>query len=143
MWMSASMLVTRMFNWPLFHRPMVGYQQTIPGQISGLIGASLPSAFTGIVLGPIGPFAVAAQQMALSWGLAYDAAIAKSHDTHPEWTDEERRAVAGQAADAASKLPGIVALGLGLVVLAIAWLTWPRLKRSKTEEPKTDGLSLP
>jgi hypothetical protein len=111
MWMTASIVMTRTYNWPK-DSEMTRYERTAPGQIAYLIGSSLPSAATGIVLGPVGPFAFAIQQMAL----AYE----RSHD------------------DEAVKIPGIVAFALGLVVIAIAWFTWP--KKSAPEAPNI-GLS--
>lgn len=104
MWMTASMFMTRTFDWPK-DSEMTQYQRTIPGQISTLIGASLPSAAAGIVLGPIGPFAFAAQQMAL----AYE----RSRNNE------------------ATKIPVMVAFTLGVVVIAIGWFTWPKKSRSK------------
>lgn len=111
MWMTASVVMTRTYNWPKDSQ-MTRYEKTAPGQIAFIIGSSLPSAATGIVLGTVGPFAFAIQQMAL----AYE----RSHD------------------DEAVKMPGIVAFALGLAVIAIAWFTWPR--KSAPDAPKI-GLS--
>ncbi len=88
---------------------MTRYERTAPGQIAYLSDSSLPSAATGIVLGPLGPFAFAVQQMALAYG--------RSHN------------------DEAVKIPGIVGFALGLFVIAIAWFTWPRKSAPEAPNP--------
>lgn len=130
LWMIASMLVTRIFDWPK-ESEMTPYQRTGPGQISTLIGASLPSAATGIVFGPLGPFLFAYQQNLLAYGRTFDAAMVIARSTHPGWTEEQCRLASSGTAGEAGKAPAIVAFVLGIVVIVIAWLTWPRSSSSR------------
>jgi hypothetical protein len=85
MWMVISMLMTRMYHWPKEYE-MTPYGRTGPGQIATLIGSSLPSALTGMVLGPVGPLLFASQQGALAYGREFDAA----QKNHPGWTNVQR-----------------------------------------------------
>jgi hypothetical protein len=125
LWMIASMLVTRIFHWPK-ESEMTPYQRTTPGQISTLIGASLPSAATGIVLGPLGPFLFSYQQILLTYGRTFDSAMVIARRTHPGWTEEQCRLAASETVGEAGKALAIVAFVLGIVVIVIAWVSWPR-----------------
>jgi hypothetical protein len=128
MWMVAAMLMTLLFHWPV-HRidsqSKDPYLQTVPGQISSLIGYSLPSAATGAVLGPLGPIVVAMQQSALSYAEALD----RAQKTHPSWSIEQRATAASEA----RKMPAITALLLGYTLIVIAWLIRPRAKREESK----------
>ena len=105
------MLMSRIYDSP-DESEMPPYQRTTSGIISTLIGSSLPSAATGIVLGPLGPFVFALKQSAITYGRTFDAAMVRDKGTHPGWTEEKCQLVASQAATDASKVPGIVAFVL-------------------------------
>jgi hypothetical protein len=124
------MLMTYMYDRPFPESKnfeMRQFQKTLPGQIGSLIGASLPRIVTG-VLGPAAPIAFGIQQMELAYGRSFDERMARSKQSHPGWTNEQRTAEAGATANEAAKVPGIIAFALGIVVIVIAWLTRPRLK---------------
>jgi hypothetical protein len=137
MWLIASMVMTRTFNWPK-DSEMTAFEQTGPGQISTLIGSSLPSALTGIVLGSIGPLVFASQQVALLYGREFDTEVRIVKETHPGWTKEQCSTAAAQASNEAAKTPQIIAFLLGVAVIAIAWLTRPWKRRIREDEQLED-----
>src|SRR5260221_9136335 len=95
------------------------YAKTFPGRLaSGVAGglAYVPS----LAAGPMAPFLAATQATAGAFREQLDQGIARSHDTHPEWTDEQRLMAALSAATEGAKGAGESALVLGFINVPVA-----------------------
>jgi hypothetical protein len=78
------------------------YQKTIPGTITRFLGQAAPYLFSGS-LGAAAPFAVATQFSQQAYGDTFDRSMEQGRKAHPDWSDEQLRQAADEAARGAAQ----------------------------------------